>query len=223
MLDDEQVLARCAQASARGEIALECRPCAGVQWQEAALAELGLAHNEAVIGEILALQRERLGDAQARGSQEPEQVVIRQRADGPLRRDVEGGGHDRPDLIGRQQVGCGARPPAPPERPWRRNLVAAVLGSQEGREAPGRVVAHASLPRRARRARPRVHALCHDEGIAGHRGEPDVMNEKPLLVPESKTAAALEGDVALDLGHQHAASPGQGWATSRSIGRSTLA
>jgi hypothetical protein len=26
-----------------------------VQWQEAALAELGLAHNEAVIGEILAL------------------------------------------------------------------------------------------------------------------------------------------------------------------------
>ena len=77
--------------------------------------------------------------------------------------------------------------------------MAAVLGSQEGREAPGRVVAHASLPRRARRARPRVHALCHDEGIAGHRGEPDVMNEKPLLVPESKTAAALEGDVALDL------------------------
>jgi hypothetical protein len=36
------------------------------------------------------------------------------------------------------------------------------------------------------------------------------MDEKPLLLLEAKTETALEGDVALDVGHQHAASPGQG-------------
>ena len=49
------------------------------------------------------------------------------------------------------------------------------------------------------------------------------MNEKTLLLLEAKTAPALQRDVALDLGDQHDASPGQGWAISRSMVRSTLA
>jgi hypothetical protein len=80
--------------------------------------------------------------------------------------------------------------------------VAVVLGPQKGCEAANRVVAHASLCRRGHLLRPGAHTLHLDEAIAGRGGEPGVADEKPFLLLEAKTKAALQGDVALDMGHQ---------------------
>jgi hypothetical protein len=67
-----------------------------------------------------------------------------------------------------------------------------------------------------------VNALRRHEGIASRGREPGVENEEPLLLVEAQPQAALQGDIAFDMGYQHEASPGQGWATSVSMAMSTL-
>ena len=92
-LDHEQVIASCAEAIASGEVAAERRARARMQRHQAALTELAAAHDEAFIGQVVALQSNRFRDAEARGGQEPEQVMVGQRTDHPVRRKSEGGSH----------------------------------------------------------------------------------------------------------------------------------
>jgi hypothetical protein len=68
--------------------------------QKTALAEFAAPDNETVVGEIIASQSQRFGDAQARRSQQTEQVMVGMQADRALRRQIECRPHDRPNLIG---------------------------------------------------------------------------------------------------------------------------
>jgi hypothetical protein len=75
---EEDVLAGVRLLVPALQIQIECAPRGRVQGEQATLAELGVADDEPLVGHVLPFQVERLGDAESRGGEQPEQRGVDQ-------------------------------------------------------------------------------------------------------------------------------------------------
>ena len=118
------------------EIAVERLDDGRMQRHEPALAELGLADVQDAVGPyIVEPERERLGDAQSRGGDQPEQhdVELATQGIGLLTPELAGGIEDAGDLVRRVDIGDRPRLPASREV-GARDLMPRIFGMQEARE-----------------------------------------------------------------------------------------
>src|SRR3546814_358935 len=130
----EQVVACGAELCPGCEIGLESLTGRWLQGDQALLAELAVADDQAVFDQIVALQRQGFGNPQTGRRQQPKQVMIGEGADPALGRKIERRLHDRPDLFRFDDVRRWSRTLPPAKHIGGRNLVSWILGMGRSEE-----------------------------------------------------------------------------------------
>ena len=103
------------------------------------------------------------------------------------------------------------------------HLVRRIFGMQEAGEQ--RYISQSHVPgiRRIGFRCPSHRGLCADLRFTSLGSEASKCTEIPRGVVEFKTEGLPKRDIAFDVGDQHDATPGHGWAISDSRSKSTLA
>jgi hypothetical protein len=211
-----------AGPAAHGEVLLEAPAGRRVEGNEPILSELGRADDEARRRDVVEVQSERLGDAQARHGEEREQRDEGPRTEHVPRPQCRGGAQHLVDLRGRveERLGTSARRT---EGEIRWHLVARILGDHRPCKPPHDLEPVATRSRGGGGARPRHGALGRDVVLTTRRGVSQEVLEQARLDLELEARRPVQRDVARYLVAQHRAPSGHGCATVSSVARSILA
>src|SRR6266852_3540321 len=139
--DNEQIVTVASEAGTDRYIVVQGLSRACLDRQQAALAELATPHHQAIFGEIVPLEAQRLRNAKSRRGEKAEQMVVGVRPDRSSGRKIERRVHNRAYLMQFKKMRCRPRSLAAAKRTGGRNFMPGVLGIHEYAETARRVVA----------------------------------------------------------------------------------